>query len=331
MMARRQGRYGTGHPLATVALLACLLCLVPGGCSPDRFEATEARVIGDDVARFYSVVDSLRPDAQVSTIRRALDDGYIAGATPGVASFMNERIGSTAKLAEVYASNRAFYTRIRPTMLALSTDASVQARVRAAFGRINQWIPEARFPHAYLVIGRMSTGGTTGMAGLLIGLEVFSRTPDLDLSGYDRWTRESFKSPDSLVHTIVHEAVHTLQRSGPGASLLAAALHEGMCDFIATLATGRGMDNPTYRYARTHERGLWHEFSGAMRGGDRGDWLYRLPGDPSRPPDLGYAIGYLICERYYDGAADKPAAVRAMIDMRDAEEFLRASRYGTDW
>src|SRR6202011_5457692 len=46
-----------------------------------------------------------------------------------------------------------------------------------------------------------------------------------------------------------------------------------------------------------------------------------------RPADLGYYIGYKICEAYYRQAADKKAAIKAILEIKDFKEFLKASRY----
>jgi hypothetical protein len=46
-----------------------------------------------------------------------------------------------------------------------------------------------------------------------------------------------------------------------------------------------------------------------------------------RPGDLGYFIGYRIAQAYYNKQTDKAAAVRAIIEVFDADAFLAASGY----
>ena len=46
-----------------------------------------------------------------------------------------------------------------------------------------------------------------------------------------------------------------------------------------------------------------------------------------RPADLGYYVGYKICESHYKQAADKKAAVRAILEIKDFKDFLKASPY----
>ena len=46
-----------------------------------------------------------------------------------------------------------------------------------------------------------------------------------------------------------------------------------------------------------------------------------------RPADLGYYIGYKIAEAYYKNAADKKQAVKDILEIKDFNEFLKASKY----
>jgi hypothetical protein len=46
-----------------------------------------------------------------------------------------------------------------------------------------------------------------------------------------------------------------------------------------------------------------------------------------RPKDLGYYMGYRIAQAYYDSASDKREAIRDILAIRDAHEFLKKSGY----
>ena len=55
------------------------------------------------------------------------------------------------------------------------------------------------------------------------------------------------------------------------------------------------------------------------------DWLYNGMGTPERPGDLGYWVGYRIAKAYYQGAEDKQAALRDIIEVRDAKALVAKS------
>jgi uncharacterized protein YjaZ len=57
------------------------------------------------------------------------------------------------------------------------------------------------------------------------------------------------------------------------------------------------------------------------------DWLYNGTNDKGIPGDLGYYMGYKICEAYYKKAADKKKAVRDILNIEDFKVFFEGSGY----
>jgi uncharacterized protein YjaZ len=49
---------------------------------------------------------------------------------------------------------------------------------------------------------------------------------------------------------------------------------------------------------------------------------------PERPADLGYYVGYKICQEYYEKSADKKKAIKDILEIRDFDQFFRESGYG---
>jgi hypothetical protein len=76
------------------------------------------------------------------------------------------------------------------------------------------------------------------------------------------------------------------------------------------------------------EKTLWSDFKKDMSANDLSRWIYNLGAIKDRPADLGYFIGYKICESYYRHMRNKTKAVKDIIEMKDFENFLRMSRYG---
>jgi uncharacterized protein YjaZ len=46
-----------------------------------------------------------------------------------------------------------------------------------------------------------------------------------------------------------------------------------------------------------------------------------------KPADLGYYVGYKICEAYYNQAKDKKQAVKDILTIQDYKQFLAKSGY----
>ena len=233
-------------------------------------------------------------------------------------------------LAWIYLHRRAYYDAIRPNTLAVDTARAIKDSIRASFRRLSALYPEAKYADVYFLIGRMSSGGTTGESGLLIGTEINGRDPSTPVTELSAWERAVTGQISDLPHMVAHEMIHTLQgpRTGPR-TLLVSALNEGSADFLAEVISGSHIINPAYTYGDAHERELWSEFKAMMDSTNTSAWMYqgdRAP--PGRPADLGYWMGYKISKAYYDRAADKRAAVKEILTYTDAKAFLAASGYG---
>ena len=236
------------------------------------------------------------------------------------------------QLAAFTARAPRYFAEVRARTLALDTSAAITGAIRARFRRLEALYPAAVFPDVYFLFGRGNSGGTpAGGAGLLIGMELNARGDATPLDELPPGLRPVVGRPADLPALVAHEAVHAQQPDlGKAPTLLARALNEGAADFVADLTAAAGAAPAARAYAAygaAHERELWDEFRAVMGGTDARGWLYG--GAPAgRPQDLGYYVGARICEAYYRRAADKRAALRAILASAAAPEaFLRASGY----
>jgi len=280
-----------------------------------------ARLFTEDIDRFWHAWD-LR--AESDSLETVLQRYYLDPASPGLEDFVEARIGSAADLAAVIERRPRYYESLRASTARV---AEFDAAIRAAFYAMEYLYPDARFPDVYFVIGRMSSGGTTSRRGLLIGTEMYGlseETPDEEL---DDWLRSVLKPIDGIPHIVAHELIHYQQAAPEGeADLLDKCLREGMGDFLAERISGRHINEHVHEWALPREAELWEQFKERMHESDHDGWLYG--GQPEGwPADLGYFIGYRICEAFYERAPDKVSAVKEMLESTDASEFLAASGY----
>lgn len=312
----------------TAALIAALRDDYLANPSPGLFDWITNRLIdqnavgvvlqgkGWDRARATSAMNS-----PAGTAARA---GFDSVVMPAV-------LDNAAKnLARVYLARRRYFDAIRRNMLAVDTARAIRDSIHAAFRRLSRLYPDAKYADVYFLVGRMTSGGTTGRNSLLIGTEMFGRDASTPLDELPAWHRAVTGQITDLPRIVAHEMIHTLQGSRSGRqTLLSAVLNEGSADFVAELISGQHLINPAYAYGGAHERELWSEFKSAMDSSDTSHWLYegdRSP--PGRPADLGYWMGYVISKAYYDGAADKRVAVKDILLYTDAKAFLERSGYG---
>jgi hypothetical protein len=311
----------------TAALIVALRDDYLKNPSPGLFDWVVNRLISQD-----AVGKTL--EAKGWSRERAMSAMAAAPGTPDRAGFdtivMPAVLENAARnLATSYLARRRYYDAIRPNTLAVDTARAIKDSIHAAFRRMSSLYPDAKYADAYFLIGRMTSGGTTGRNTLLIGTEMFSRDPTTPIDELPAWHRAVTGQISNLPQIVAHEMIHTLQGKREGkATLLSAALGEGSADFLAELISGKHIINPAYAYGDAREAELWVKFKTEMDSSNTSNWLYqgdRAP--PGVPADLGYWMGYKISKAYYDKAADKKAAVREILLYKDARAFLLASGY----
>ena len=279
----------------------------------------EARFLTSDIDNFWESYDASGSDPQ------AYQTLYFDRASPGLQDFIRLRIGDAETLARTINTFPRYYASIRQSTLRVK---SMEGSIRSSFYALKYLYPEAVFPDVYFLVGRASSGGTTSSHGLLIGVEMYGRSDSTPNDELTDWLRQVIKPVDEIPHIVAHELVHYQQRGVPDSArtLLAQSINEGSADFVAELISGKHINHHVHEFALPRESELWSEFRRHMSGSDLSGWLY---GDPpeGQPADLGYFFGYRIAEAYYDLAADKSAAVTAILRVEDFEALLEASGY----
>ena len=285
---------------------ACALLLAGAARAAER--PAGPQILTSDVALFYKTYDAAggRPTAE------ALDRDYIAAGSEGVREFVPGRIISGERLAQKIAEKPEIYERARSCLAVLP---AVKAKLAKAFARLGALYPEARFPPVTVLIGRGNSGGTSGPGGVLIGLEVVCAPSP---AGEPPETR--------LYHLIAHEYGQVEQPEMPDhPTLLRAALTEGTAELVAELTTGSILNTHLPVWVRGREAEIGAAFLADQDRTGLKPWLYGGVGTPQAPGDLGYWVGWRIARSYYAHAADKRAALAALLKLEDPKAILAAS------
>ena len=201
-----------------------------------------------------------------------------------------------------------FYATARPNMQAV---AAQNPQVLAAFRRLQELYPPVRFSPIYFLVGGFR-GSTAQRMGLLIGVEYLVDGPGVDTSELSLVERRRCVPVAAIPAMVTHEMIHNTQQPADG-TLLSYAIREGMGDLVAELVVGvPGTNARLQAYGQAHEAQLWRAFRQEMNGKDASNWLANPQQETvEKPCDLGYYIGYKICQAYYNKATDKKQAVAA--------------------
>lgn len=305
--------------------------LVLASCKsyPDKPEKYDYQIVTTDLDNFWLAYDALENSTDsVQTFQEL----YINNATPEFQKFLELRGFTAQQYVEWIKQKPKFWTTIRPLTVAVKEKRS---EIDLVYEKMGELYSGFKAPNICFAISPIQTGGTTDKGLILVGTEIAAVNPTLvDISEIDGFMGKVFKgSTGDITSLVAHELVHTQQPSGDNEnqSLLSQAITEGSADFIATLILGeQSMNNAIFRYGERNEEELWEEFSAdikAKKGFEETDWFYDYNSD--RPADLGYYLGYKITEAYYQNASDKKQAVKEIMEMEDAVEFLTASNYGS--
>lgn len=252
-----------------------------------------------DAKNFWKAFDKM----EASTANPFIE--YIENGSPGVKSFIKNRIINADSLYATVKKNKAEYLKTRNVLEGIGKE---DKKLKASYSALKYWYPNAKFSTVYFVYGRMNTGGNSSNDGISIGTELF-------------------KNLDGVVPLVVHEMIHFQQNNKGGETLLKQALTEGGADFMAEFVSGEQMNVKAFQYGEANSDKLYKEFVTRYKSDDFRDWFYWTSKKDDRPNDLGYWIGYKICEAYFNKQTDKHKAVHNILNIEDPFLFLKDSGF----
>jgi len=225
----------------------------------------------------------------------------------GLKDFIPYRIESPKKLLKTVEKRKNDYEAIREDSYKVELQGST---IRDFYRVFTELYEKAVFPPAYFVIGAFNSGGTSSENGLILGVEMQ-------------------KEIENIPYIVAHELIHFNQDyQNAKATLLEQSIKEGSADFIGELISGKHINETAFKYGNENEKQFCTEFVEILDDTNYHGWLYGSKGkEKGRPNDLGYWIGYKICESYYDKSNDHKDAIREILNIQNFKDFLEKSGY----
>ena len=288
-------------------------------------DPAKVKFVTSDIGNFWQAYDLAAKETDKAKRIAIFQTEYLDKGSPGLKDFLRLRIKSAEVLVGTIDRMPKYYASIRPQTLQVN---GMEKRMRAAFKKFKSIYPDAVFPDVYFLIGVANSGGTTGPSGLLIGAEMYGKTSKSPMDELSAWLRAVISTVDNVPAIVAHESCHYNQNYNTAQDqrhLLGKALHEGACDTIGELISGRNINDHLKVYGKTHDAEIWRDFEADMYKPDFSKWIYNAVTAKDRPADLGYYVGYLITRSYYDNAKDKRQAVHDILNIQDARAFYEAS------
>lgn len=164
------------------------------------------------------------------------------------------------------------------------------------------------------------SGGTTMDSLVLIGSEISMTDSTTVTEELPDWLATNLRKHfdtnpiEDIVLLNVHEYVHT-QQNTYGYDLLSQCLYEGVAEFVSVLSTGQPSSAPAIAFGQANKERVRERFEQELFSPNWDDWLYNNFENAFGVRDLGYYVGYAICEAYYQKTMDKKQAVKQMIEV----------------
>ncbi len=313
--------------MRTLTKLRMILCLALFSTSPAVFPQMQLPVTSDpgQVKFYYSdlhnFLEAFRKITAGSDLAETLKTEYLDKASPALKNYMQDQSFELKDFVGRFDSYKEAYATLPEAPKKL---AAQEENIRKDLISMKKILPKSMFLPIYYIVG-ISGGLHAEPSEVGIRLAISRlRSPE---------------QLDKLKLTVVHEMVHVQQFMAIGLkeyhriyedkqSLLAVSIREGVAEYLTYLITGEYSKKEVLDYIKKDEEKIWNRFESEMHNREFGDWLFTAPKDANQPRDMGYMMGALIVESYYENAGDKEKALEEILKITDYDGFLAKSRYG---
>jgi len=296
------------------AIVALLFCLLLKGAFAQEHASD---FITTDINNFWAAYDKIISTKDSAQQYAYLNQLFIDKGTPGLKAIMKARNYTGKSYIDAINSYPLFWNSVRANTLKAKDFADSIAN---SITKLKALYPDLKPAKIYFTIGAFRTGGTTTDKMVLIGSEIALADQNTvtnefpqSLNGLKTYIKSN--PINIVVFTNVHEYVHTQQKTTNANNLLAQCVLEGVAEFMAVKATQKASTLPALSYGRTHNERITQLFESQLFNSSNGFWLYSDVKNEFDVRDLGYYVGYAICEKYYNKAKNKAQAIKDMIEL----------------
>lgn len=270
--------------------------------------------ITTDIDNFWQAYDKIVATKDTVQQYQYLNQLFLDKATPGQKAMIAARRYTVKEYLAAIIGRPEYWPIIRAnTNKAKAFASDIEANIL----KLKKLYPQARPAKIYFTVGVFRSGGTTTDNMVLIGSEI-------------AFTDENLKN---MVFTNVHEYVHTQEKTTDANNILGQSVLEGVAEYLAVKATGQPSSAPAIAYGYAHNDRIREVFAHQLFNTVYGIWMYNsMENEFNNTRDLGYYVGYAICEDYYNKAKNKQQAIKDMIELDYNDEaalakFVDASGY----
>lgn len=280
-------------------------------------------VVTTDVTNFWKAYDKIITTKDTLQQYRYLNDVYIDKGSQGLKDIMQVRNYTAKNYIDAINNYPQFWESIRKNTL---QSKNLSADLTKGIERLRKIYPELKPATAYFTIGAFRTNGTISGSNILFGCEMALADKHTVIAELPEYLHDFYKNHtpiNDIVLLATHEYVHTQQKNFVE-NLLSYCLYEGVAEFVSVKATGKPSYIAAIAFGKANNAKVKAKFESDMfKVNKTYDWLWSSRQNSFKVRDLGYYVGYAICENYYEKASDKQKAISEMIglDYENTEAF----------
>lgn len=313
--------------------LSTFLVLSLLGCNKKEDESNQ-NIITTDIDNFWNAYDRIIATKDSILQYKYLDSLYIKKGSVGLKGIIQVRNYTQKDYINAINKYPKFWSSIRQNTLKSNT---YKDELNNGIKKISTIYPKLKSAKIYFTIGALRSNGTTIDSLVLIGSEL-AMSDKTSIStefkgnlGVNRRNYFDSNPIENLVLLNIHEYIHTQQNPVVN-NLLSYVLHEGIAEFVSTIAMEVPSAVPAINYGKQNEK-VKKKFEKEMfYGNNVHHWLWSDFKNEFETRDLGYYIGYAIAEINYNKAEDKQAAIKEMIELdytkeTQIEDFVNRTKF----
>jgi hypothetical protein len=293
-------------------ILATIIFFVTNGLFAQKLEQV---FVSTDIENFWTAYDKIVATKDSAKQYSLLKEWYLDKATLGLKSLIELRNYTEKDFIDGINQYPKFWRSLRPNTLKINT---LYSDINLDIQKLKKAYPDLKPSTIYFAVGAFRTNGATQQDRVLIGSE-FSLADKNTLVDEFTEQRQAFYKTQDPIHELAllctHEYIHTQQKPLVE-NLISMCLYEGVAEFVSCKVTGKKSAAPAIAFGKANEKIVVDKFvSDLFTMTNNYNWLWGSNRNELKVRDLGYYIGYEICERYYNLSKDKVKAVKELIEL----------------
>ncbi len=278
-------------------------------------QKTKQAFVSTDIDNFWNAYDKIIATKDSVHQYALLKELYLDKGTEGLKGLIEVRNSSEKDFISQMTQYPKFWASLK-----LNTEKvkSLYPKINANIQKLKKAYPELKPSTIYFSVGTFRTNGTTQGNKVLIGSEMSLADKTTLIEELPSWPQSYYKTQNPLKELpllCTHEYIHTQQKELVE-NLLSMCLYEGVAEFISCKVTNTKSDAPAIEFGKANQKIVVDKFvTDLFVMANNYNWLWGENRNELKVRDLGYYIGYEICERYYNLSKDKTKAIKELIEL----------------